>query len=129
MHFYGRKYIGPFVPASLVALALGGFLAGCGEREGTGEPGGRAGDVERMAKEGGMSNSDLENRIKEKLAADERLKTANIDVSADAGKNEATLSGTVQSETERNRAVELAKSAQSGLVVNDKIDVKPREAT
>jgi osmotically-inducible protein OsmY len=36
-----------------------------------------------------------------------------------------TLSGTVRSQEVRNKAVDLAKSAHSGLTVNDKIDVKP----
>ena len=38
-----------------------------------------------------------------------------------------TLSGTVTTQDQRTRAVALAKSAKSGLVVTDKIDVKPTE--
>ena len=72
-----------------------------------------------------MSNSDLENAVKAKLSADEQLTTANLDVDANASKNEVTISGTVSSQDHRSKAVELAKSAHSGVTVNDKIDVKP----
>lgn len=72
-----------------------------------------------------MSNSDLEKAVKTKLSADEQLRTANLDVDANADKNEITISGTVQSQDHRNKAIELAKSAHSGVTVNDKIDVKP----
>ncbi|MFN7927914.1 MAG: BON domain-containing protein [Blastocatellia bacterium] len=74
-----------------------------------------------------MSNSDLENNIKAKIDSDARLKAANISIDGDAEKKTATLSGTVESESLRTKAVDLAKSAQVGLVVTDKIDVKPRD--
>jgi osmotically-inducible protein OsmY len=72
-----------------------------------------------------MSDSDLEKAVRAKLDTDVALKEAKLDVDADADKNEVTLSGTVRSEEVRNKAVELAKTAHSGLTVNDKIDVKP----
>jgi hypothetical protein len=72
-----------------------------------------------------MSDSDLEKVVRAKLESDATLKEAKLDVDADADKNEVTLSGTVRSQDIRNKAVELAKSAHSGLTVNDKIDVKP----
>jgi len=72
-----------------------------------------------------MSNSDVENAIKAKLQSDEQLRAANIKVDADADKKEITLSGTVPSQELRTRAVDLAKSTQGGMTVNDKIDVKP----
>jgi hyperosmotically inducible periplasmic protein len=74
-----------------------------------------------------MSNSELERAIKDKLATDSQLKAADIDVDADASRNEATLSGTVESQALRTKAVDLTKSAHAGLLVTDKIDVKPRE--
>jgi osmotically-inducible protein OsmY len=40
-------------------------------------------------------------------------------------RNEITLSGTVRSGAAREKAIELAKSATPGVLVNDKIDVKP----
>jgi osmotically-inducible protein OsmY len=72
-----------------------------------------------------MSDSDLEKAVRAKLESDVALKEAKLDVDADADKNEVTLSGTVRSQEVRNKAVDLAKSAHSGLTVNDKIDVKP----
>ena len=72
-----------------------------------------------------MSDSDLEQAIRAKFDSDAQLKEAKLDVDADVDKNEVTLSGTVQSQEVRAKAVELAKGVQSGLTVNDKIDVKP----
>ena len=89
------------------------------------EPGGD--ESRRVESKAGLSSSDLENHIKAKLDSDERLKAANLSVIADARKKEAVLSGSVESEALRSKAVELAKRAHSGLKVNDMIDVKPRE--
>jgi osmotically-inducible protein OsmY len=72
-----------------------------------------------------MSNSDLESAVKAKLTSDEQLRNADLKVDANADKNEVTLSGTVRSQAERSKAIDLAKSAHSGVTVNDKIDVKP----
>jgi osmotically-inducible protein OsmY len=72
-----------------------------------------------------MSDSDLEKAVRAKLESDTALKEAKLDVDANADKNEVTLSGTVRSQEVRDKAVELAKSAQAGITVNDKIDVKP----
>jgi hyperosmotically inducible protein len=76
-----------------------------------------------------MSDADLENNVKARLDTDSQLKAAGIDVDADADDNKVTLSGTVESEALRMKAVEMAKSAQPGVVITDRIDVKPREAT
>jgi BON domain-containing protein len=69
-------------------------------------------------------NLELERRIRTKLETDAALEGA-IDVTAEAAKNEATLSGLVDSQAVRHRAIELAKSAHSGLTINDRIAVKP----
>jgi len=74
-----------------------------------------------------MSDSDLKTAVKTRIDGDAQLKAADIGVSADAESNSATLSGTVESQTLRMRAVELARTAHSGLIITDKIDVKPRE--
>ena len=71
------------------------------------------------------SNADLENAVKAKFKADEQLRSADLGVSADSTQNEITLSGSVESETLRSKAVDLAKSVDSGLTVNDQIEVKP----
>jgi len=65
--------------------------------------------------------------VKDKLALDPQLSARKIDVSADAEKNQITLSGDVPTEQIRMRAVELAKAARTGVSVVDKIDVKPAE--
>ena len=69
-----------------------------------------------------------EDVVKEKLDADAQLKTAGLEVKADVTRNEVTLSGAVGSEAMREKAVEAAKTAQVGIVVNDRIRVQ-RSAT
>src|SRR5262249_15807182 len=76
-----------------------------------------------------MSDSDLQRMVKTKLESDPAVKAADLSVSANAGRNEVELSGTVDSEALRTRAVELAKTAHAGLMVTDRIDVKAREMT
>jgi osmotically-inducible protein OsmY len=76
----------------------------------------------------GVSNSDLEQSIRSELAEDPLTASTNLDVSADARKNQVTLSGTVDSESERAGAVKDAKAAQPGLDVVDKIQVKPGQS-
>jgi len=76
-----------------------------------------------------LTNSELERIVKDRLASDSQLGTRKIDVDADADKNQVSLSGTVPSEQLRTRAVDLAKAARTGLVVVDKIDVKPQEVS
>lgn len=72
-----------------------------------------------------LTDSDMERMIHERYSGSPDL--AGVSVSANAAKNEATISGTVNSESLRTRAVDLAKAASPGLTVTDKIDVKPRE--
>ena len=72
-----------------------------------------------------MSDADLEKMIKAKLESDDSLKQAKLSVNADVKENKATLSGTVVSQDMRAKAVDLAKSAQPGITIEDKIDVKP----
>jgi hypothetical protein len=72
------------------------------------------------------ANAKLEKAIKSMFERDEQVRRADLSVRADVTKNEVTLSGTVDSEAVRSRAVELAKTAHVGVVVNDKMTVKPR---
>jgi osmotically-inducible protein OsmY len=74
-----------------------------------------------------MTNLELENSIKAKFKTDAQLDAANLNVNANVDRNEITLSGVVGSESLRTKAIELAKSAQAGLIVTTKIDVKPGE--
>jgi osmotically-inducible protein OsmY len=75
------------------------------------------------------SNADLESAVKAKFKADEQLRSAELGVSANSTNNEITLSGSVESEALRSKAVDLAKSVDSGLTVNDQIEVKPSGRT
>jgi osmotically-inducible protein OsmY len=72
------------------------------------------------------ANAKLEKAIKTMFERDEQVRKADLSVRADVTKNEVTLSGTVESEAVRSKAVELAKIAHVGVVVNDKMTVKPR---
>jgi osmotically-inducible protein OsmY len=95
------------------------LMAGCDE------PNRPAGQTTTSSSASKMSDSDLEQAIRAKFDSDAQLKEAKLDVDADVDKNEVTISGTVRSQEARSKAVELAKGVQSGLTVNDKIDVKP----
>jgi hyperosmotically inducible protein len=72
-----------------------------------------------------MSNDDLDRAVTTRINDDATLAAYKLDVDADADKNEVTLSGTVPSQGLRMKAVDAAKAAHAGVVVNDKIDVKP----
>jgi osmotically-inducible protein OsmY len=71
------------------------------------------------------ANDKLEKAVKDMFAKDEQVRNAGLSVQADITKNEVTLSGTVESEAIRSKAVALAKTAHAGVVVNDRIIVKP----
>jgi osmotically-inducible protein OsmY len=75
------------------------------------------------------SNADLETAVKAKFKTDDQLRSADLGVSADAANNEITLSGSVESEALRAKAVDLARSVDSEVIVNDQIDVKPSGRT
>ena len=103
----------------LLLFGLNVFFIGCDEPN---PPTNQTPSSSRVSK---MSDSDLEQAIRAKFDSDAQLKEAKLDVDAEVDKNEVTISGTVRSQEARSKAVELAKGVQSGLTVNDKIDVKP----
>lgn len=107
--FWVRKVI----PLSLLTVGL--LVAGCAPDET------RTTSPDAMP----LTDSDLASNIKAKINSDEALRTANLDVDANASENRATISGTVPSEALRTRAVELAHTAKAGLTLDTKIDVKP----
>jgi osmotically-inducible protein OsmY len=72
-----------------------------------------------------MTNDDLDRSVTAKINSDAVLATYDIDVDADADRNAVTLSGSVPTQSLRMKAVDAARSANGGLVVTDKIDVKP----
>jgi osmotically-inducible protein OsmY len=102
-------------------LVLGLVYVGCERGK---EPGTKT-ESAGTKTESKMSDSDLEKAVRAKIESDPQLKQANINVDANADRKEVTLSGTVPSQDMRAKAVELAKGAQPGVTVNDKIDVKP----
>jgi len=71
------------------------------------------------------ANAKLEQAVKSMFESDEQVRNADLAVRADITKNQVTLSGTVESEAVRSRAIELAKTAHAGVIVNDQIKVKP----
>jgi len=72
-----------------------------------------------------MTNDDLDRMVTAKINSDALLATYRLDVDADADKNAVTLSGNVPTQALRMKAVDAAKAANAGLVITDKIDVKP----
>ena len=72
-----------------------------------------------------LSNSELEKAIQAKLESDVALKQAKLSVNADVKDNKVRISGTVVSHEMRTKAVDLAKSAQPGITIEDEIEVKP----
>jgi osmotically-inducible protein OsmY len=74
-----------------------------------------------------MTDSELETAIQAKLNSETALGGVKLDVDADADTNQVTVSGTVESQAQRTRALEVIRNAHAGLVITDKIDVKPRE--
>jgi len=116
------------INTSLIILALGVGFAACERSDYARRSEKNAGPTAPVGspterREAKVSNSDLEEAVKAKLSTEEQLRTADLDVEANADKNEVTISGTVQSQEQRNTAIQLAKS--EGVTVNDKIDVKP----
>jgi hyperosmotically inducible periplasmic protein len=107
----------------MIVFAISCILAGCdldSNRERVSSTG---------SSETKMTNTDLRNAVKAKLDSDAQLKAADIEVDANAERNEVTLSGKLRSQALRARAVDLTRSVNSKLVVNDKIDVEPVEVS
>ncbi len=117
--FRGRFMQQPLL-AVLFVLAVAALA--CGR---SGDPDNRASESVSGTTDTARSNADLETAVKAKFKTDEQLRSADLGVSADAAKNEITLSGSVESEALRSKAVDLARSVDSGVIVNDQIDVKP----
>ena len=77
----------------------------------------------------GRSKADLENAVKAKFKTDEQLRSADLGISVDSSNDEITLSGSVESAALRSKAVDLTRSVDSRLTVNDRIEVKPSGRT
>lgn len=103
---------------SSVALSAAIALVGCTQQAGT---------TAATQQGSAQSNADWEQSVKNKLAADSAISGTNVDVAANADRNEITLSGTVYSEPMRTAAVTDAKEARPGAEIIDKLEVKPGE--
>ena len=62
----------------------------------------------------------MEKAVKSILSKDKKLRNTSLTIDIDVTKNEVTLSGTVDSEAVRGKALELAKTAQVGVVITVK---------
>ena len=114
------KIVAGCVAPGLLVLAVVGIAAtliGCSS---TGSNQAQTSPAQAQA-----NNSALEGKIKTNLNSDEQLKASNLNVVANADRNEVTLTGTVESEAAKTKAVESAKSAQAGLTVTSKMEVDP----
>jgi osmotically-inducible protein OsmY len=121
---YRRSPMKKFTWLIPLLFGLNVVFAGCDERGR--QPGTRTTPSPSTAPSTSkLSDSDLEKAVRAKLENDAQLKEADLSVNADAERNEITLSGTVRSHAAREKAIELAKSAKPGVLVNNKIDVKP----
>ena len=72
-----------------------------------------------------MTNDELDRSVTAKINSDPALVVYKLDVHADADKSAVTISGTVPTESLRMKAVDAAKAVGMGLIITDKIDVKP----
>jgi len=72
-----------------------------------------------------MTNDDLDRSVTAKINSDAVLARYRLDGDADADKNAVTLTGSVPTQSLRMKAVDAAKTANAGLAITDKIDVKP----
>jgi len=104
--------------ASFIVMAFGLILMACAPSEPI------DGTSKSTTK---MTDSELEGKIKAKFDSDAQLKAAGLSISADADRNQATLSGEVRTQAMRMKAINLAKEASPGIVLTDKINVKPGE--
>jgi len=74
-----------------------------------------------------VSDGALTAKIKSKMALDDYVKARNIDV--DTVRGVVTVGGTVYSEAEQRRAVQLAKETQGVTQVIDRLEVWIRQRT
>jgi hyperosmotically inducible periplasmic protein len=110
-----------FIWALLGLLVVSPGFVGCEKRA---DEESNVRDVKSVA-----TASEAENIIKARLDADDQLKASDLSVEVNEEKGLATLSGTVASESLHAKAMELARSAQPELTIEDHIVVKPTEVS
>jgi osmotically-inducible protein OsmY len=113
---------------AILALSAAVAILACGRANEPKKPQADAASVAPGAGSPASANAKLEKAVKAKFDSDEQLKSANLIVVADVTKNEVTLSGTVESEAMRAKAVEVAKGAQVGVIVTNRISVRQRQS-
>ena len=69
----------------------------------------------------GMTNSEIQARVRAQLDTDPAIKAAHLLVDTDSDKHELTLSGTVKSQELRDKAAKLAQDAAPGITVKNNI--------
>ena len=114
-----REYRGMGKVLSLCVILLLGSLiiTGCGGQSASTEASSSA----------GMTNSELQARVRTQLDTDPAIKAAQLLVDTDSGKHELTLSGTVKSQELRDKAARLAQDSAPGITVKNNIVVRPPE--
>lgn len=75
------------------------------------------------------ANQQLEEAVRIKLRSNEELREARLTVTADVTRNQVILSGALASSALREKAIELARGAQVGVIVNDRIEVRRNSTT
>jgi osmotically-inducible protein OsmY len=90
-------------------------------------PGGPHTSSERADAKSQLSDEDIADRIEAKYYRDENVGENDIDVNANAGI--VTLTGTVDTEGERRRAVMIARRSAGVRDVKDELEVESRVAT
>jgi hypothetical protein len=110
-----------------IVLALGGVgaLLACRTSRSAGFTEAQAASLPTGPGSPSAANAKLEQAVKSMFKSDEHVRNANLGVRADITKNQVTLSGTVESQAVRSRAIELAKIAHAGVIVNDQIIIMP----
>jgi hypothetical protein len=68
-----------------------------------------------------LSSANLERSIQNQWSTHPDL--SQLRVSADASRNQATIAGTVATEAQHSKALEIAKGAYPGIAITDNIEV------
>ena len=103
---------------ALTLLGISASLSGCSQA-------GSAPATSNSTAPAQISNPALEEKITTNFNTDEQLRASDLEVKANVDRNEVTVSGTVESEVVKTRAVESARGAHAGLIVISEIEVDP----
>lgn len=74
-----------------------------------------------------LTDERLREMVQARLQSDANIRRLNLEVAADAGRKSVELQGVAFTERQRDKAVELARSARPDLAVDNRIDVTPYE--